>query len=309
MGSPKEFRYVLITPARNEEAFIENTIRSVISQTILPLKWVIVSDGSTDRTDEIAASYLKDHGFIQLLRREGDKLRNFGSQVDAINAGCKVMQGLQYDFIGNLDADVSFAREYYAQVLNKFMANDRLGLTGGYIFEKKGRDFVSRPFNRTTSVAHAVQLFRRKCFEDVGGYTPLKYGGSDAYAEVMARLKGWEVRSFSDLPVYHHKPTLTAEGKLNGGFREGRMDYSLGSSSVFELFRCLLRVQKPYGPVYAMYRFAGFVWGYLIREERPVSKDFIKYLRKEERRKLVTSVFGETNCARSNPIQSASERK
>jgi glycosyltransferase involved in cell wall biosynthesis len=291
MGSPVHYRYVLITAARNEEAFIEKTIRSVINQTILPLKWVIVSDGSIDRTDRIVEGYLNNHKFIHLLKQHGDDRRNFGSQVRAINAGYEKIRDLDYDFIGNLDADVSFREDYYQRVLERLAADSRLGLTGGYIFEERNGAFMPRRFNRTTSVAHAVQLFKRNCYEDVGGYVPLKYGGPDWYAEVTARLKGWNVKSFPDLPVYHHKPTLTAEGKLKGGFRQGRMDYSFGSSPFFEIFRCLRRVRKPYGLLYSLCRFGGFLWGYLVLEKRPVSKDFIKYLRKEQRRKLFNAAL------------------
>lgn len=285
--------YVLITPARNEEAYIEKTIQAVISQTILPEKWVIVSDGSTDRTEEIVTSYLNNYSFIYLLRREGDKQRNFGSQVRAISAGCEKLKGIEYSFIGNLDADVSFQPDYYEIILKRFDARPTLGLAGGYIYEERNGKFIARPLNRPTSVAHAVQLFRKNCYADIGGYMALKYGGPDSHAEVTARLKGWEVEAFTDLPAYHHKPTLTAEGKLKGGFRQGRMDYSLGSSPIFELFRCIRRIRRPYGFLYALYRLTGFILGYLIREKRPVSKEFIKQLRKEENQKIreILTVF------------------
>lgn len=280
-------KYVLITPARNEEAYIGKTIQSVVSQTVLPLKWIIVSDGSTDETDNIVKDYLKEYPFIVLLRRTGDTLRNFSSQVFAFNTGYEKLRGLNYDYIGNLDADVSFQPDYYETILKRFLANPRLGLAGGYIYEEQKGQFKSRPGNRTYSVAHAVQLFRRSCFEDVGGYVPLKYGGSDWHAQVMAILKEWEVQAFTDLPVYHHKPTLTAEGNLKGGFRQGRMDHSLGSSPFFEILKCLSRTnRKPYG-LYSACRLAGFYWSYIDREERPVSKDVVKCLRKKQFEQIV----------------------
>ncbi len=283
--------YVLITPARNEEKCIENTIQSVISQTVLPLRWIIVSDGSTDKTDNIVERYLNDNSFIVLLRRKGDVLRNFSSQVFAFNTGYEKLQGLNYDYIGNLDADVSFQPYYYETVMKRFFVNPHLGIAGGYIYEEKKGQFRSRAGNRTYSVAHAVQLFRKNCFEDVGGYVPLKYGGSDWHAQVMAILRGWKVQAFTDLPVYHHKPTLTAEGSLKGGFRQGRMDYSLGSSPFFEILKCLSRISvKPYG-IYSAYRFAGFLLGYLDREERPVSEDFMRCLRKKQCEKIVSMFF------------------
>ncbi len=278
--------YVLITPARNEDAYIEKTFKAVIAQTVLPVKWVIVSDGSTDRTDEIVEHYASEHPFIELLRRKGDPSRNFGSQVHAINAGYDRLRGLKYDYIGNLDADVSFHADYFANLLDRFYADPELGIGGGSIFEEKNGTFQARGTNSTSSVAHAVQLFRRRCFEEIGGYVPLKYGGPDWCAEVMARMKNWRVQSFTDLPVYHHKPTLTAEGMIKGGFRQGRMDYSLGSSQVFELFKCLSRIGvKPY-VIYSVIRLAGFYRGYLLREERQVDGDFMRSLRKEQYTKI-----------------------
>jgi poly-beta-1,6-N-acetyl-D-glucosamine synthase len=290
-GMAVSSRYVLVTAAMNEEAFIERTIESVVRQTVPPVKWVVVSDGSTDRTDAIVAGHCRRWPFIQLLRREKDRTRSFGSQVHAINAGCDLLRGVDYDCIGNVDADVSFAPTYFEALLGRLAANRRLGLAGGWICEENadGR-FEPRPFNRTSSVAHAVQFFRRRCFEDVGGYIPFKYGGPDWYACVTARQKGWGVTSFPDLPVWHHKPTLTAEGKLRGGFRQGRMDYSFGSSPYFETFRCLARAREPFGLRYSLCRLAGFVSGYLAREPRPVSKEFMQFLRNEEGLKLASAL-------------------
>jgi hypothetical protein len=285
--NPAPPRYVLITAAMNEEAFIEHTIRAVMRQTVPPVKWVIVSDGSTDRTDAIVAGYARDLTYLQLVRREKGRSRSFDSQVDAINAGCVLLRNVAYDFIGNLDGDVSFDPDYFEVLLGRVAARDRLGLAGGWICERECGEFKPRRFNRATSVAHAVQMFRRQCFEDVGGYVPFKYGGPDWYACVMARLKGWDVTAFSDLLVRHHKPTLTAEGKLRGGMSQGLMDYSFGSSPYFEAFRCLTRTRRPLGVSYAVCRFAGFVSGYVTRERRPVSEEFVRYLRKEEKARFV----------------------
>ena len=112
--------YVIITPARNEEAYIEKTIQSVISQTILPRKWIIVSDGSTDKTEEIISRYAKENHFIQLLTSKGDLKRNFGSKVNAFNAGYQLLKDMSYDFICNLDADVTFSSNYFESILQEF---------------------------------------------------------------------------------------------------------------------------------------------------------------------------------------------
>ena len=118
--------YVLITAARNEEAYIEKTINSVISQTILPRKWVIVSDGSTDRTDQIVNKYAAKHDFIQLVHISGSTQRNFRSKVNAINIGYERLKHIEYEFIGILDADVSFKSDYFESILREFQKNPKL---------------------------------------------------------------------------------------------------------------------------------------------------------------------------------------
>jgi biofilm PGA synthesis N-glycosyltransferase PgaC len=120
--------YVLITPAKNEEAYIEKTIEAVLSQTVLPQKWVIVSDGSVDFTDEIVARYEQRHSFICLVRAGKQGQKDFGSKVKAFQAGYSQVRDAHYDFLGNLDADVTFGADYYEQILERFHANPGLGL-------------------------------------------------------------------------------------------------------------------------------------------------------------------------------------
>lgn len=279
--------YVLITPARNEEAFIEQTILSVISQTILPRQWVIVSDRSTDKTDSIVEKYLPDYPFMQLIKSTGDNNRNFGSQVRAINKGYDAIKGTSFDFIGNLDADISFGPTYYESILNKFFGNPRLGLAGGFLYEPENGVFKPRTIFSLESVPHAIQLFRREVYESIGGYIPLKYGGADWHAEVMSRMKGWEVQTFQEIPVHHHKPaSISPEGALGVAFRQGKMSYNIGSDPLFEILKIIKRlVSRPY-ILFSLYRLAGFASAYLWRETRGVNMEFMRYIRKEQKGRL-----------------------
>jgi hypothetical protein len=278
--------YVLVTAAYNEEKFIAKTIDSIISQTVRPKKWVIVSDGSTDRTDEIVRSYSCTHDFIQLHRICEEHPRNFAAQVNAINTGCQWLKELEFDFIGNVDADVSFESGYYEALLAKFDQDANLGLAGGYIHEESNGVFRSRPTNSTQSVAHAVQLFRRACFQTVGGYLPLPYGGPDWVAEIIARKSGWGVRSFPEMPVRHYRPTSSAGGILRGCYRQGLMDHSLGSDPVFETMKCLSRMRaKPY-VIGALVRLSGYMWSALQGKALVVPKDVAEFLREEQRARV-----------------------
>jgi hypothetical protein len=279
--------YVLVTAACNEGRFIESTIRSVVAQELHPARWVIVSDNSNDDTDAIVEKYAATHGFIQLHRLTEDHPRNFAAQVYAINAGIAQLRGTEYAFIGNLDADITFDSCYFRNLLEKFRHDARLGIGGGTIYERCGDIFRSRKANSTTSVAHAVQLFRRECFEALGGaYLPLPYGAPDTCAEVMARVKGWHVASFSDLIVFHHRPTGSAGGLLHGCFRKGRMDYSIGTLPLFEVLKLLRRVPtKPY-LIGSVARLVGFLQCYCRGEQRAVSEEFMTCLRKEQAERL-----------------------
>jgi biofilm PGA synthesis N-glycosyltransferase PgaC len=298
--------YVLVTAAYNEERFIEQTIRSIVSQTIRPAKWVVVSDGSTDSTDDIVKDYATNNAFIQLCRITDDHPRNFEAQAHAINYGLSQLRDVNYSFVGNLDADITLAPEYFALLLEKFHRDPRLGLGGGAICERcPDGKFRLRKMGSATSVAHACQLFRHDCFEAIGGaYLPLRYGGPDAHAETVARMKNWRVASFADLEVFHHRPTNSAEGALRGCFRQGKMDYSLGALPFFELFKLLRRVWvKPY-LTGAMARCAGFVHSYCHRENREVPNDFVVYTRQEQKQKIINLFWPPSNkdvCERECP--------
>jgi glycosyltransferase involved in cell wall biosynthesis len=277
--------YALITPAYNEEKFIGLTIASVVSQTIRPVRWIIVSDGSTDGTDDIVRSASESHEFIRLVRLCDDHSHNFAAQANAIGAGFKHLQGVEFDFVGNLDADISFGPDYFARLLSKFYENDRLGLGGGWLHEMKGGSF--KPVKtHVNSVPHPVQLFRRECFETIGGYPPLPYGGSDTYAEVGVRMHGWQVRSFPELTVCHHRPTASARGFVRGRFQQGLMDFSLGYYPAFEAIRCLHRWNEPPLVAGAVVRSAGFVWAWLSGQPRAVPNEFIDFFRQEQANRL-----------------------
>lgn len=283
--------YVLVTAAYNEEKFIEATILSVVSQTVKPLKWIIVSDGSTDGTDEIVRKYAAGHEFIELLRLEKDHKRNFAAQVHAINAGCRRLKSVDSEFLGNLDSDVSLPADYFERLLAKFEQRPRLGLGGGFIHERADDGFKSRGANTTRSVAHAVQLFRRGCFEAIGGcYLPLRYGGPDWCAEINVRMKGWLVESFPDLPVQHHRRTGGGTGVLRYWYQQGFMDFSLGTHPLFEIVKCFRRLPaRPY-VIGATARLSAFFLAYLRGEKRQVSKEFMTFLRNEQMERFYGSL-------------------
>ncbi len=280
--------YVIITAARNEERYIENTIKTIIAQTVLPVKWIIVSDGSTDRTDEIVMQYSAHHNFIHLVRKTANTnvQIDFASKVNAIKMGCEKLQGTDYCFIGILDGDVTFDSYYYEKILNKFTENSRLGIAGGIILDQYDDHCIRRSPSNSNYVSGCIQLFRRKCYEDAGGLFPIKEGGEDTIAAITAQMKGWMVEAFEELNVYHHKHSKTTRAKLKEAFSAGRMFYALGSHPLFEVLKSIKSITtKPY-LFFALTRMCGYLIPYLKRQRRPVTEEFIQFLRKEQLAKL-----------------------
>lgn len=182
-GERKPFSYLLMTAAHNEEAYIEKTIQSVLSQTILPKRWLIVSDNSTDGTNEIIQKYAEQNSIIRFHLLTRPPGRSFASKIIALHAGLHLLQGIPYDFIGNIDADITVNPSYFEELFNKFSLNPRLGIAGGFVQDEMNGRFVNRSGNRDHSVSHAAQLVRRECYEEIGGYAVLKYGGEDWHAQ------------------------------------------------------------------------------------------------------------------------------
>ena len=205
-------KYVLITPARNEEAFIRKTLDSVVAQTALPERWVIVDDNSTDRTAEIVESYTKRRPWIELVRRAQDPDRNFASKAHAVALGVARANSLQFEIVGNLDADVSFKPDYMEFLMQKFSEDPKLGLAGTPFTQDGGYDSSKDSFEGENYVAGPCQLFRRECFQEIGGYVANRAGGVDWIAVMTARMKGWKVRSFAEKRFHHHRRRLRQGG-------------------------------------------------------------------------------------------------
>ena len=285
-------KYVLITPARNEEAFIQKTLDSMVAQTLLPERWVIVDDGSTDRTTEIVKNYTKNHSWIQLIHRPQRLDRNFAGKAHAFNAGFERIRSLPFDVIGNLDADISFERDYFAFLVDKFSEFPKLGVAGTPMQEAKYHA-VKDSFYNENDVFGACQLFRRTCFEEVGGYTPVKWGGIDWVAVRTARLKGWQTRSFSDKFFYHHRRMGATESNTwKARFDYGRKDYVLGNHPLWQIFRVSFQMMKKPYVVGGLLLLSGYCYSLAARMERSVAVELVRFHRHEQLERLKHLLLG-----------------
>jgi biofilm PGA synthesis N-glycosyltransferase PgaC len=203
-----------------------------------------------------------------------------------------------------MDGDISFDETYFAFLLEKLAGDPGLGLVGTPFKDHSTYDY------RFVSIEHvsgACQLFRRACFEQIGGYVPMKSGGVDHVAVITSRMKGWKTRTFTDQVCLHHRPIGSAErGMVKAKFRDGALDYALGGHPLWEMFRTAYQLtRRPY-VVGGVVLLAGYVNAALRGGERPVSAELVAFRRREQMKRLKTFLFGRSGgLGAPAPLESA----
>jgi len=273
-------KYVVISPVRDEEAYLRFTIESMLSQTVRPAEWVIVNDGSSDNSASIIDEYAGQYSWIRAIHRQNRGFRKSGGGVvEAFNDGYRVLHTSDWDFIVKLDGDLTFASDYFERCLDYFQRDARLGIGGGVIcyIENGSKRFEPCP---DFHVRGATKIYRRNCWDAIGGFWPAP--GWDTMDEVKANMLGWGTRSFPELHLQHHRHTGTAEGIWNGLVKNGRANYVCGYHPLFMLAKCLRRLpHRPY-LVGSLALFYGFVSGYLKQVPQVDDLKTIGFLRRQQ---------------------------
>jgi poly-beta-1,6-N-acetyl-D-glucosamine synthase len=277
-------RYVIITPVRDEERYIELTLRSVVAQSVPPSEWVIVDDGSGDRTAEIVDHYAQRHSWIRLVRRENRGFRKSGAGVvEAFYDGYATLECKDWNFIVKLDGDLSFPAGYFGKLLERFQTQPTLGITGGDLFHRVDDQLQLEKCPRF-HVRGATKVYRRECWEAIGGL--VSQPGWDIVDETKANMLGWRTESFAGLQVIHHRFTGTAESKWKDQVKNGRAYYVTGYHPLFMAAKCVFRMaSRPYltGALGMAY---GFVSSYLKRAPQVGDRELIQYIRRQQMRRL-----------------------
>jgi glycosyltransferase involved in cell wall biosynthesis len=286
--------YIVISPVRNEAKDIEKTISSMLSQRILPKKWVIVDDGSTDKTGEIIDKYAAQHSWIKVMRRKNRGFRKpGGGVVEAFYDGYSAIGTTIWDFIVKLDGDISFDPFYFEKCLECFAKDSRLGIGSGMVCLLKNKQLVEEsigdpPFH----VRGPSKIYRRSCWEQI---SPLvEAPGWDTIDEVKANMIGWTTRTFRDISLIHHKETGSADGNWRNWYKNGRANYVTGYHPLFMLGKCVKRFFKKPHVLASLALLAGFGSGYLRRMPQIQDREVIRYLRKQQLRRLFfrPSIYG-----------------
>jgi len=277
--------YVLVTPTKDEEKTIGETLASVISQTIRPMEWVIVSDGSTDSTDSLIHAAMAEHPWIALIQLPPRDGRCFGAVARAIKLATRRLSVDNYEFIGLLDSDLRFAPTYFESMIAEFRANPRLGLAGGRVLDPGERP-DSRPDN-TWDVPGAVQFFSRKCFESLREIYAIPEGGWDMLTCVEARMNGFETQLLTGLVVDHLKPRNIAHGGIiRRRWQCGIRDYMLGYHPLFETIKCLRRIRQSPVIISAASWWVGYVSASISRKPRVIPPDLLAHIHQEQLSRL-----------------------
>jgi len=278
-------RYVIVSPVRDEEQYIEKTIRSVISQTIQPIEWVIVNDGSSDGTGKIIDKFAAQVPWIRAVHRENRGFRKAGGGVvEAFYDGYNVLQNVQFDYIVKLDGDLSFDPDYFERCFERFNADPKLGIGGGMIFHMMNGilELEQQPLFH---VRGATKIYKKECWDAVGGL--IKAPGWDTLDEVKANMLGWKTQSFAELKLLHHRYTGSADGTWRTAVKHGLANHISGYHPLFMLLKCTKRLlQKPYliGSIGLLY---GYLGGYVRGVARVDDVGLIAFVREQQLRRLL----------------------
>jgi glycosyltransferase involved in cell wall biosynthesis len=278
-------KYVVITPVRDEQEFIEQTIQSIVNQTIQPIEWIIVNDGSTDRTGQIINQYVEQYSWIHAVHRENRGFRKAGGGViDAFYDGYNSLQSKDWGFIVKLDGDLSFAVDYFENCFDIFKQNNRLGIGGGMIYHLvKGKLLIEK--QPLFHVRGATKIYRKECWDAIDGL--INAPGWDTLDEVKANMLGWQTQSFDGIEVVHHRFTGQADGSWRDSVKNGRANYISGYHPLFMTVKCIKRIfEHPYF-IKSLGLFYGFMSGYWKRIPQVDDINLIHYLRKQQLKKLL----------------------
>jgi poly-beta-1,6-N-acetyl-D-glucosamine synthase len=282
-----DINYVIISPVRNEAAYIQDTIISVLRQTVRPACWVIVNDGSTDRTAQIIEEAASQQSWIKVVHREDCGIRRAGGGVvEAFYAGFEQLGTKQWQYLVKMDGDVTFEPDYFESCFAQFVAEPRLGIGGGQISNIVNGTL--RPESTVDPVFHvrgATKIYRRECWDDIGGL--VRATGWDTIDELKANMLRWSTRTFSDIKIVHHRPAGAAYGTWRNWTKNGRANYAAGYHPVFMAVKCLSRVcKKPYG-IAALGLWVGFCGGYIKRIWRVDEPALIRYFQGQQFRRML----------------------
>jgi poly-beta-1,6-N-acetyl-D-glucosamine synthase len=277
-------RYVVVTPVRDEETYLPRTIESMVRQTVRPLQWVLVDDGSKDSTPKIVDDAAKQYPWIRAVHRSDRGYRKWGAGIiEAFYDGFHVLEYSDWEFMSKLDGDLSFEPDYFERCFEKFRGDPAIGIGGGVLYHDENGQRVLENHPKF-HVRGGVKIYRHACWDAIGG---LWVGpGSDTVDEVKANMLGWTTSSFFGIQMTHHRFTGASWGRWGGLVKDGKIDYVTGYHPLFLAAKSIARMRRR---PYLLASFA-LVCGYISaawhRIPRVDDPSVIRYLRQQQLARL-----------------------
>ncbi len=289
IAKPSSPKYVVVSPIRNEEEYLPLTIACMCAQTVKPWKWVLVDDGSSDRTGALIDEAASQHPWIVAVHRKDRGSRQAGSGViEAFYDGYDLVADDHWDFIAKFDGDLSFGADYFESCLREFQADVNLGIAGGTCCRVvNGRPVTEFEGEPAFHVRGPTKIYRRQCFDAIGGL--IQAPGWDTVDHVKANMLGWKTLTFRHIHLVHHRPTGGAYGSWANWIKNGLANYIAGYHPVFMACKCLKRtlgLPSPAGIREGLGLWYGFMKGYLKRIPKVADPAMIRYLRIQQWRAL-----------------------
>jgi poly-beta-1,6-N-acetyl-D-glucosamine synthase len=276
-------KYVVITPAKDEEMVIPHILDSMVTQSVLPLKWVIVDDGSVDKTREIAERYAQQHPWIKVVSSRKRERREEGAPIiRAFYVGYELIKYEPWEFIVKLDADLTLPHDYFKSVIDEFKNDGRVGLCGGYcVVYSKGKK--TREHHASYHIRGPLKSVRRDCWEDIGGFQEVL--GWDGLDEMNAMFFGWKTKNI-EKEVIHHRPTASYYNSKNMAYKFGYSRYKNGSNIPLAFVRAMRRIGKHPIGIYSFYYLYGYFSALIRREDKNVSPELAKFINRFHAKRL-----------------------
>lgn len=280
-------KYVVVTPVRNEVQHLKRTIQSMLAQTEAPMEWIIVDDGSTDGTRQLAESAAANTPWVKLVQRADRGFRKAGAGVvQAFYDGFNEIACNEWDIVVKLDGDLEFDPTYFEQLIAEFERDGRLGISGGDIYHfKDSQVVIESAIDPAFHVRGANKAYRRACWEAMGGL--FQVTGWDTLDEVKANMIGWTTRRIASLRMLHLKPTGAADGTWKNAFKNGRGSFICGYHPIFLLARSARTLLRWPPFVESAGLMAGYFTGVLRGVDRVQDAQLIRYLRRQQINKLL----------------------
>ena len=281
-------KFHIAIPAHNEDAYIGQTLQSIVSQTILPNKLVVVNDNSSDKTAELVLEFAKKHQWISLVNKTSEAIHLPGSKViQAFQTGLETLDE-DYDFIVKADADLIFPANYFETIINHFQSDKKVGMVGGFAYIEKNGNWILENLTDKDHIRGAFKTYRKETFKQIGGLKPAM--GWDTVDELLCKFYNWKVITDQSLKVKHLKPTGANYNKT-ARYKQGEAFYSLGYGFWITAIASAKLAMLKKKPLLFLDYIKGFWKAKSTKKSLLVSEEQAQFIRNYRWRKMKAKVF------------------